>query len=202
MTHASLETMATRLTVEQVERMLDVGILAEGAPLELLDGVLVFKDRSQAGGDPMSVGTHHVLVVQLLSELGAELKGRGCWMKVSGAVLISPHDAPEPDGAVVAGQPRDYADRVPAPADVHAVIEVSDSSLRQDRKIKLPLYARAGIAQYIIVNLVRQCIEVYERPTASGDDYEAVTVLRRGDRLALRTADGAPLDVDVARLLP
>lgn len=202
MSHASLETMATRLTVEQVERMLDVGILAEGAPLELIDGALVYKDRSDAGGDLMSVGTHHSLVVQLLGELDAELRPRGCSLRTQSPVRISPYDAPEPDGAVVTGKPRDYTDRMPGPQDVHAVIEVSDSSLRQDRRIKLALYARAAIGQYVIVNLPQHCVEVYEQPVASQDQYESVTVVRRGDRLALRTGDAPPLDVDVARLLP
>lgn len=202
MSHASLEGMATRITVEQVERMLDTGLLVEGAPLELIDGVLVYRDRRDRGEDPMSIGTRHSLVVHLLSKLDAELESRGCWMKANGAVLLSLYDAPQPDAAVVAGTPRDYTDRFPGPADVHAVIEVSDSSLRQDRRIKLPLYARAGIGQYVIFNLPQDCVEVYEQPVVSEEHYASVAVLRRGDRLALRTGDGTALDVDVARLLP
>ena len=202
MTHASLQWMETRLTVEQVERMLDVGLLVEGAPFELLDGVLVYKDRSDSGQDPMMAGTRHSLLVHLLSELDVELRPRGCWMRTQAAVRLSPYDAPEPDGAVVAGKPRDYTDRMPGPADVHAVIEVSDSSLRQDRKIKLALYARAGIAQYVIVNLGKACLEVHQGPVPSEESYESITVLRRGDRFALRTGDGTALDVDVERLLP
>ncbi len=201
MTHASLEAMETRLTVEQVERMLDAGLLVDGAPLELIDGVLVYKDRRDAGGDPMTVGNRHNLAVQLVKQLDSELQVRGCSMQVQGPVRISPHDAPEPDGAVVTGQPRAYAERLPGPGDVHAVIEVSDSSLHQDRRVKLALYARAPIGQYVLINLRQDCVEVYERPSPDGD-YDSVTVLRRGDRLALRTGDGTALDVDVARLLP
>jgi len=194
--------MATRLTVEDVERMVDAELLAESAPLELIDGVLVYKDRRDRDDDPMGIGPRHNLGAQLLSELGAELRLHGCWMQGQGPVRISPHDAPQPDGAVIAGHAREYADRLPDPTDVHAVIEVSGSSLRYDRRTKLALYARAGIGQYVIVNVPKDCIEVHERPDPNEERYESVTVLRRGERLALRTGDGTALDVDVARLLP
>jgi Uma2 family endonuclease len=194
--------MATRLTVDQVERMLDAGLLADGVPLELIDGVLVYKDRRDRDEDPMGIGPRHNLVANLLPELAAELRLRGCWMQAQGPVLLSPHDAPEPDGAVVAGQPRDYMDRLPAPPDVHAVIEVSGSSLRHDRRTKLALYARAAIGQYVIVNLAKDGVEVHERPEPGEERYETVMVLRRGDQLALRTGDGSALDVAVERLLP
>lgn len=82
------------------------------------------------------------------------------------------------------------------------MIEVSASSLTYDRKIKLALYARAAIAQYVIINLGHECVEVHEQPSPTEERYASVTVLRRGDRLALRTGDGPPLDVEVARLLP
>ena len=136
-----------RLTVEQVEGMLEAGILPEGAPIELIDGVLVYKDRSERGEDPRTIGKRHNLAVQLLAALGPDLRARGCSMQTQGPVRIPPHDEPEPDGAVVRGQPRDYADRLPSATDVHAVIEVSDSSLEYDRTTKLALYARAAIAQ-------------------------------------------------------
>lgn len=53
-----------RLTVDQYHRMIDSGILREGEPIELLDGVLVYKDRSDRGEDPMTVGKRHALAVQ------------------------------------------------------------------------------------------------------------------------------------------
>ncbi len=210
--HDTLRMMATssrpeppriaRLTVEQVEGMLAAGILPEGAPIELIDGVLVYKDRSDRGGDPMTIGKRHNLAVQLLKELDGELADRGCSMQTQGPIRIPPHDEPEPDGAVLRGRPRDYAERLPATADVYAVVEVADSSLEYDRTTKLARYARAAIAQYIIVDLRHDCIEVHERPAADEDRYESVTVVRRGETLGIRAGDGQPLAVDVARLLP
>lgn len=191
-----------RLTVEQVESMLAAGILPDGAPVELIDGVLVYKDRSDGGGDPMTIGKRHNLAVQLLKELDVELAERGCSMQTQGPLRLPPHDEPEPDGAVLRGRPRDFAERLPGAADVDAVIEVADSSLEYDRTTKLAMYARAAIAQYIIVDLRHDYVEVYERPAADEGRYESVAVLRRGETLAIRAGDQPPLAIEVARLLP
>lgn len=191
-----------RLTVEQLEGMLATGILVDGAPIELIDGVLVYKDRSDWGEDPMTIGKRHNLAVQLLKELDVELRSQGCSMQTQGPVRLPPHDEPEPDGVVVRGGPRTYADRLPEAADIHAVVEVSDSSLEFDRTTKLARYAQASIAQYVIVNLRQDCVELHERPAASEARYETVKVLRRGETLALRTGTDSHLVVEVARLLP
>src|SRR4051794_29773414 len=69
---------------------------------------------------------------------------------------------PQPDVAVVAGNPRDYASKHPTTADL--LIEVSDSSLRQDRRVKAHRYAQVGIADYWIVNLVDRQLEIHRNP--------------------------------------
>jgi Uma2 family endonuclease len=196
------EPRIARLTVDQVEGMLAVGILREGAPIELIDGVLVYKNRSDGGEDPMTIGKKHNLAVQLLKELEPELRARGCTIQTQGPVRIPPHDEPEPDGAVLRGTPRDYTERLPAASDVCAVLEVSDSSLEYDQTTKLARYARALIAQYVIVNLRNDCVEVHEDPAAAEERYEVTRVLRRGNKLDIRLDDGLRFEIEVSRLLP
>ena len=181
--------------------MIEAGIVHEGAPIELIDGVLVHKDRSASGEDSMSIGKEHSLVVSLLGELDAELAQRGCHMRTQNPLSLPPHDEPEPDGAILRGRPRAYTDRVPGAADAGSVIEVADSSLAYDRKTKLALYARAGIAQYVIVNLKGRCIEIYEQPGDEGS-YQQVTVRRAGETVALRLADGERLEIRADHILP
>jgi hypothetical protein len=190
-----------RLTVDQVHAMLEAGILAEGQPVELIDGMLVYKVRSARGEDPVTIGKKHNLVVKLLARLDAALGERGCHMQTQGPVRLSVHDEPEPDGAVLRGEPRDYTDRLPEAADVHCVIEVADASLAFDRTTKLALYARAGIRQYLIVNLRDGCIESYERPSVRGR-YSRKSVLRAGKRAALALGDRERLEIDAAEILP
>jgi len=80
-------------------------------------------------------------------------------------------------------------------------IEVADSSLAYDRKTKLALYARAGIPQYVIVNLGGRCIEIYEQPSPDGS-YQQLAVRRAGETDALRLADGERLEILADRILP
>jgi Uma2 family endonuclease len=189
------------LTVDQVHAMLRAGILQEGTPIELIDGQLVYKNRSAAGKEPMTVGELHNLVVKLLAELDAELRTRGCHLQAQGPVSMPPHNEPEPDGAVLRGTPRNYATRLPTAHDAEAIVEVADSSLRYDRTTKLAIYAGAAVAQYVIVNIPDDVVEVYEDPDPQKRKYRTTTILRRGEAVSIRATVGR-LDVPVERLLP
>jgi len=175
------------LTVDQYHQMIETGILAEGEPIELLDGSLFFKDRSAVGKDPMSVGPDHSLTVKKLARLDRKLNRFGCHIQTQQPVTIPDYDEPEPDGAIVIGKPEDYAGRNPGPADVTCVIEVSDSSLRIDRTTKLRVYADAGIPQYVIINLADRVIEVYSQPMTGRGRYAETTTLLPGTRVEFLT---------------
>ncbi len=191
-----------RIKVEQYHRMLETGILQDRDPIELLNGLLICKDRSARGEGWMTVGKRHGVAVKLLVRLDALLAPRAFQMQIQDPVTLPPEDEPEPDGAIVRGVPRDYLGRKPLATDVTCVIEVSDSSLEHDRTNKLAIYARAGIPQYVIVNLVDDQIEVFEVPLQGESRYVLAVTLRRGDILGLLLDAGARLDVPVGDLLP
>src|SRR5258706_8125374 len=148
------------LTLDQYIRMIQNGILPEGEPIELLDGFLVRKDRSKAGEDSMTVGFDHVWAVQNLVRVLAALAELGCHLRLQQPVAIPPDSAPEPDGAITRGTPDDYRNRYPAAADVPCLIEVADSSLQHDRLTKKRIYARAGFAQYVLINLIDRVVSL------------------------------------------
>ena len=81
------------------------------------------------------------------------------------------------------------------------VIEVSDSSLPSDRTTKQRIYASAGIAQYIILNLADRQAEVYEEPKPDGR-YGLVRILGKDEVIRLLVTDDRRLEVPVAQLLP
>lgn len=199
---SAVELPVVRLTVAQVHAMLRAGILQEGDPIELIDGLLIRKDRSAHGADPMTIGEKHNLVVKLLARLDPELTRHGCHMQTQGPLTLGLHDEPEPDGAVLRGDPRDYTNALPRGEDASCVIEVADSSLEVDRTRKLALYARAGVPQYVIVNLRDGCVEVHDTPVAERGCYAQTRVARAGERVALRTSDGSTLEIDAGRILP
>jgi Uma2 family endonuclease len=143
----------------------------------------------------------HVLVVSLLTALAARIDSGRWHMNIQLPVLCPPDGAPEPDGSVVRGTARDYADRLPGSADVSCVIEVAHSSLERDREDKLPIYAAAGIPQYVIINLQNRTIEVYGDPDPAGEQYRTRATLERGATLELRLPEGT-FAVGAAELLP
>jgi Uma2 family endonuclease len=199
MAQAAADLRIAPLTVEQVHAMLENGILRDGDAIELIGGMLVYKDRSARGEDPMTIGKNHALAVKQVARLDREVERHGCHMQTQQPVTIAPYDEPEPDGAIVRGSIEEYRSRLPSAADVECVIEVADSSIEQDRGRKRALYARAGIPQYVIVNLCDDCIEVYEKPGEG--QYTEASMRRRGERVELRVGAAARVAIDSAAIL-
>jgi Uma2 family endonuclease len=186
------------LNVEQYHSMLEAGILDEDEPVELIDGLLVYKDR----GGAVPVSPLHSFVTHRMAGLVPALEEHGCHLRLENPITLPPSHEPEPDGAVVQGRPEDYLKRHPGPADVLCAIEVADSSLRTDRTTKQGIYASAGIGQFIIVNLVESRVEVYEEPNVAEKCYRLVRILNQGDTISLHLAGGETLGVPVADWLP
>jgi hypothetical protein len=139
-------------------------------------------------------------VIKLLARLDPALTALGCHMQTQGPLRLSAKDEPEPDGVVLRGGPRDYADRIPEAADAFSVIEIADSSLEHDRTTKAALYASANIAQYVVINLRTGAIEVHEAPKAG--TYTRVRILTQGEALELRASATTTLSVPSADVLP
>lgn len=190
------------LSVDQYHRMIETGVLAEGQPLELVDGFVVRKDRSPLGGDAMTHGTRHAWALASLLDLASALKSANLHLRQQAPVALSPRDEPEPDAAIVRGAKGAYLLQHPGPADVVVAIEVSDSSLAYDRRIKQRLYATAGIPAYLIVNLVDDCLELHTRPEPSEGRYLGTTVATPGHELAIPLGSVPALSIAAAELIP
>jgi Uma2 family endonuclease len=151
-----------RLSVEQYHRMIESGIIDEDDPVELLEGWLVQK---------MGKNPPHSFSTRQLRRALERVTPAG-WYVDSQEPVTGDNSEPEPDARVVRGDPRDYLQRHPGPAETPLVAEVADSSLGRDRGVKKRIYARAGILVYWIVNLVDKQIEVYTDPTGPAEKPE------------------------------
>ncbi len=176
-----------RWSVDQYHAMIRAGILTEDDPVELLDGWLVPK---------MPKSPNH-RATTLLMRRGLERLVPAGWYVDSQEPITTPESEPEPDVLVLQGSTRRYLDRHPGPGDLALVVEVSDTSLEQDRKLKKALYASAGIPCYWIANLRDDKLEVYSEPTADDDPptYRQRHEHGLDDEVVVRIAD-----VDVGRL--
>jgi Uma2 family endonuclease len=129
--------------------------------------------------------------------------GSGYWIRVQGSLDLSPHGIPRPDLAVVPGSHRGAGRTIAKSALL--VVEVSDTTLAEDRYHKAPLYAAGGITDYWIVNLVQRQLEVYRDPVADstqlfGYRYTSRTILDPPDKVSPLAAPQA--SITVADLLP
>jgi len=144
-----------RFTVEDYHRMAAAGILNEDSRVELIRGQIVHT---------APIGAPHLGMVNRLTRvLPGVLSGRGI-LSVQNPARLDDGSEPEPDVVVLRPRTDDYATATPCPPDVLLLIEVADTSLAEDRAIKLPLYAENGIAECWIVNLVGRVVEVYRQP--------------------------------------
>jgi Uma2 family endonuclease len=190
-----------RLTVDQLHQMLATGVIREGEPVELIDGLLVYNDRRDAGGKQMSHGPRHAVATENLGELNLQLRPLEFIMRTQKPVVLSDMSEPEPDGAIVEGDSRRYSSRHPHPHEIQLVIEVADTSLSYDRTVKQRLYAAAQLPVYWIVNLQENVVEVYSDPAPAEGRYREVKRHRRGEPIEL-TLGAAALIVDPNELLP
>ncbi len=192
-----------RLTVEQYHRMTETGILEEGSPIELLDGLLVLKDRRDRKEDsPMNVGSRHASILAKLDMLVQKAVGSDpSHIRCQLPITLPPNDQPEPDLAIVVGQHGAYRDRHPHPADILIVIEVADSSLRHDRDVKQRIYADAGIREYWIVDLSADQIEVYTQPAPGHGRYSHLETLSPGETVSFNLPSGVVASVSVSDVL-
>lgn len=168
-----------RLNVGEYHRMIEAGVFAEDDRVELLEGVIVNMSPQNA---------QHALVIERLSDplfvrLPAEFVIR-CQLPLT----LSEAAEPEPDVAVIdRGTPRS---RQSQPATARLVFEVAAESLRKDREIKAPLYARAAVVEYVIVNLKDECLEVHREPDPAAGRYRVLAKLSKGDTFSSTTVPG------------
>lgn len=181
--------------------MVRQGIVPEDASTELLDGMIVLKDRSARDQDPTMIGPDHRNSVERLSSLRKIIDSDLRHVESQQPLVCSEIHQPEPDFMVLRGRLEDYSD-LPTAADAFCVIEVADSSYERDTGEKLVGYARAGIQQYIVLNLRARVAEVYTSPDWEAGTYPAPQIVPPEGELFLRVGPDESLAVPLLTLLP
>lgn len=192
MTEYAIQTR--RFTRAEYDHLIDIGFFQPGDPVELLGGQLVVSEPHGA--------SHYEAIRRAARALEAAF-GPGWDVRMQAPVWLDDESEPEPDLAVVRGSFEDYFQAHPDRPVL--TVEVADSRLGFDRRHKGSLYARAGLADYWVVNLVDRVLEVYREPVP---DAEGPFGWRHARREVLGPAEAVtPLAVPsaiirVADLLP
>ncbi|UHD17463.1 Uma2 family endonuclease [Thiocapsa bogorovii] len=173
-----------RVSVADYHRMGGTGILGPDLRTELIDGEIV---------EMPPIGHPHAGTVKLLANLMKETIGRDAIVAVQDPVWLNGHSEPMPDIALLRPRPDYYRNGHLGPADVLLLVEVADSSLANDREIKLPRYARAGIPEVWLVDLAGRRLAIHRQPAANG--YSEIRAVDDRSAIAL------PLGPDVRRTI-
>jgi Uma2 family endonuclease len=177
----------------EYERLVDVGVF-EGEPLELIGGQLIVAEPK---------GPPHATIVARTAAVLRRVFGDEWFVRQQDPIALDEASEPEPDVVVVPGRDLDYFDDHPARPVL--VVEVAETSLYYDRGRKSSAYARAGLPDYWIVNLVQRQLEVYRDPVAEAGQpfdsrYNSRTILDPSDTV---TPLAAPQErITVADVLP
>jgi Uma2 family endonuclease len=167
------QTTVRRLTADEAMRMVEAGILGEDEHVELLDGALV--EMSPQGPE------HSAAITILADRLRGAYAGRA-HVREEKPLTTGRFSLPEPDVAVVRGQPGAFAHKHPTGADAVLVVELAWSSQREDR-LKASTYAAGGVAVYWLVDLVARKLEV--RTTPVDCSYEVARIFDASDVVEL-----------------
>jgi Uma2 family endonuclease len=133
----------------------EVGLLAEDARVELIEGEIV---------EMAPIGSPHGGKVKRLINLLVSLLAGKAIVAAQDPVILGNHSEPQPDIALLKWRDDYYEKAHPRPKDIFLVIEVSDTTVRYDRDIKIPLYACHGIVEAWLLDIPNHSLEVYRSP--------------------------------------
>lgn len=164
-------------------------VFAPDARLELIEGEII---------EMAPIGPPHAGTVAILGRLLERAAGDAGVVWVQNPVRIGDRSMPQPDVVLLKPRADMYTRSHPLPADVHLLIEVSDTTLRFDVATKMPLYARAGIVEAWVVDVESGAVQVFRDPGAAG--YGVSFTVAGGERLSARAVP--QVAIKVSELFP
>lgn len=187
------DTGARRKTRSEYYQMAEAGLL-HGQRVELIRGEIVFMSPQDS---------QHATCITLADNAFRKLFGNGFVIRVQMPLRLGLDSDPEPDIAIVPGEPQDFARAHPTGASL--VFEASGASLEYDRAVKGSLYAEAAIPEFWIANLIDRQLEVCRDPAPSpagqgGFNYREKKIYALEDRISPLASPQAALKV--AELFP
>jgi Uma2 family endonuclease len=165
-----IEVEKRRFTVDEYHRMCEIGVIGFEERTELIDGEII---------KMTSPSTRHVACTNRATAYFAEAFGRRrAIVSIQNPLLLNLYNEPQSDVVVLKPTPDFYKNTGLTPEHAFLVVEISESSLAFDRKIKLPRYAACGIPEVWIEDLRHDIILVFR--DLKIDTYETCLTLHRG----------------------
>jgi Uma2 family endonuclease len=177
------------ISAEEYLRMGEAGVFAPEARLELIEGEII---------EMVPIHPPHAGCVKTLNQLFARRAGDRALLAVQDPLIISGLSVPQPDVALLRPRADNYRSSHPKVSDVFLVVEVSDTTLAFDLKVKVPLYARCGITEAWVVDVNERVVHVFRDAAAAG--YGTTLTVGPGQRVACLAVP--EVDLEVGELFP
>lgn len=174
------------LTVSEYERMGETGVFAPDARVELIEGEII---------EMSPIGSRHAACVEFVAELMREAAQGRFLVRTQNPIVLNDFSEPQPDVAVLKFRQDHYRSAHPRPDDIVLVVEVAETTVHFDRRVKIPLYARAGIPEALLFNLPDNRLEYFSRPEMGV--YQENRILNRGERFESTNVPGLMLDIEM-----
>jgi len=180
----AVEPTRILFTVDDYEALGQMGFFGHRR-LELIEGEII---------EMTPIGPDHGGCVMILNSLFTSRVGDRAVVNVQNPVRLGDLSEPQPDLTLLAPPLERYRHRHPRATDILLLIEVSDTTLRFDRQVKLPVYAKHGVMEVWIVDLKGQAVEIHRQP--SPDGYAIVERRGRGQTISSEALPDLVIAVD------
>ena len=181
----AVQLLRQLFTVDQYYKMQDAGVFTGNERVELIKGEIIKMS-------PM--GIRHSACVKCLAELFILRLAQTVTVGIQDSVRLNNTSEPQPDISLLQRRSDFYRTQQPQPENVFLLIEVSDTTIKYDREIKVPLYAENNIVEVWLVNLNETCLEVYRQPKGNG--YENVQTFKKGETVTIQAFPNVSFNVD------
>lgn len=198
----SPDSTLMRFNVTQLMRMIDVGIIPDGAPFELLDGIIIRRDDSATDYEQATRRVRRGIVVDSLTDyLTNAFRNSKNSVRCATPIELSENCVYEPDLTIIRGHSRDYFPKFPTPAATYLCIDITDRYVERDPNARLEQFASVAIPAYWLVNLQQGQLEVYSSPDVEQQTYRQNTVLSRQDSVNLTIPGQETIKLSVEDIL-
>lgn len=173
-----------RITVDEYYDMARIGVIAPDARVELIEGEVVSMPP---------IGDWHASAVEELEELLHRAVTGYARVRSQMPLRLDEYSEPQPDFVVMRRRTGRNDRTHPSATDVFLVVEISNSTLRYDLDVKVPLYARHGVPEMWVVDLKHRKLHLYRTPV--GGSYQSVTSTQDAGVTAIPGVGGATVDL-------
>jgi Uma2 family endonuclease len=182
---SDVEITRKLFTVREFQQICDAGVFHPDSRYELIRGEIIEMPRPTR---------HHMGRVNKLNRVFTSKLGESVIVSIQNGMFVNEMSEPRPDVVICKPLEELFGPFEPEPADVLLLIEISDTSIRYDTRIKGPLYAQAGIPEYWVLNIPDNVLEVRTDP--SGAEYRRTDIYKRGQTVTPQQLGGIVFTVD------